>query len=1061
MKRKKGFTLVELLAVIVLISLLLIITISSVQNVSKNSKSKLCRTKLSTIEDAVNLYLATNPECFKYNSEDNFIDDSIDDPTSNEKKLNCSDLICSSIIEEDNNNICITTVENLVKLGIVENDNNDNNDIKVINHYNKQDMKDKKVSISHNDDSNIFITNFLKQLSENDENDKYIIVDNNKYIIDDNYKDTCGNVNSNGISEDKQDPSFFDYYENYFVRLKIENKSEEDDFEYIGIGYKDIIYKSKIGTSCQQFLLQYELDEGNKYQFDYYAIDDDNKMLTCYFKEKEKPSIHILYDTKAIKITNGIKDEDTYEPNPDEPIEIKYDFISEEYRLDNISCSPNVCDIDKDNKTIKVNLKYDKVIVNIETDNKYVLNYYIDDANGADDNYLLYDSSKDTILNDSITNGKPVNSAEEAKQICEKNMDTNLFTSSSIDKEYGKKAYRCKYNRKGFKINLSKDTNISQSIINNEDIKQEYKWGQTIKVRFKYKDKKYYFGYIDENNTTKNIAFNIPTDILTNKDHYDNPNEDIITFTMPAQDIKLSVKSGEVFNMTLYNHFQDANNEDGYDAYKVGVNPIFIVISNNDYLNYIYSFCGKKGYTIEEFDYENYILASNYNYFSKSSSEINCYYDRKPVNVSVKKESDAINSKIIITPNNAQISENKTIEYRYGESIMYKLVSDLTDIKTNIQIEHNSKTYDCQNYKGCTINNNGTYELQVTEDIKLIPEIKESFKIYKYYQNADNKDGYDLKLIGDTGEINSADSSKLELEKLCQNTDSNYAYDGTISYIVRTNHEVNCYYNRKSVNITFDKSNEKLKQYSIVPHTKDDLSNYTITNNETFTYRYGQSIILTKYVVEDNYSIDKVKCLDKDKNAITNSEICNVASTGETKIKAKQDMTIDLSIKDKEEMYDIYFYYQNADNKDGYNNEKKESKSITLKDDDSTKFSKACSSSDSAYIFNESLSYIVNDAHEIKCYYDRKTVTLTYNIDSNIISSFGYIPANNKTISIGTDNNTVEYRYGQNIILKINKYAKEYTFDCNGLGTCICANDVIKINITGDLTVTVKEKESE
>ena len=606
MKRKKGFTLVELLAVIVLISLLLIITISSVQNVSKNSKSKLCRTKLSTIEDAVNLYLATNPECFKYNSEDYSIDDSI----SNEKKLNCSNLICSSIIEEDNNKICITTVENLVKLGIVENDNNDNNDIKVINPYNKQDMKDKKVSISHNDDSNIFITNFLKPLSENEENDKYIIVDNNKYIIDDNYKDTCGYVNSKGISEDKQDPSFFDYYENYFVRLKIEKKQADDDFEYTGIGAKNI-YKSKIGTSCQQFLLQNKPDEGNKYQFDYYAIDDDKKILTCYFKEKEKPSIHILYDTKAIEITNDIKDE--YDPN--QLVDIVYK-LKDGYRLDNISCSPNVCDIDKDNKTIKVNLKYDNVIVNIETDNKYVLNYYIDDANGADDNYLLYDSSKDTILNDSITNGKPVNSAEEAKQICEKNMDTNLFTSSSIDKEYGNRAYRCKYNRKRFKIKLLTDTNISKSLINNEEIRKEYKWGQTIKVKFRFKDK-YYFGNIDENNTTKNISFKIPDDILTNKYYYDT-DQDIITFTMPAQDIKLSVKSGEGFNMTLYNHFQDANNRDGYEAYKGGNKTIFIVISNNDYFNYIYSFCGKEGYKSAGINYNNYILNSDYNYFSKS-----------------------------------------------------------------------------------------------------------------------------------------------------------------------------------------------------------------------------------------------------------------------------------------------------------------------------------------------------------------------------------------------------------------------------------------------------------
>ena len=363
MKRKKGFTLVELLAVIVLISLLLIITISSIQNVNRNSKSKLCRTKLSLIEDAVNLYLTNNPECFFNSDESN----------------NCYSQICSKLSKDSNNNdTCITSVNNLVELGIVEKDKDDI----VINPLNKKDMGNYNVLISYNNKLNVFETHFL------DEDD----------TIDKNYIKRCGEIKSGIIEDESEKNKKFNLKSDYFdVNIYIDG---DEDSPY-SAGPKKDVYKSKIGTSCQQFLSEkfssIPRDDADNYQIQSYTEKDN--ILNCYFTEKEKPSIHILYDTKAIKITNGIKDEDTYEPNPDEPIEIKYDFISDEYRVDNIRGSPNVCDIDRDNNKIKVNLKYDNVIVEIKTDKKYVLNYYINDPNGSDDNYFPYDSSKDTILN--------------------------------------------------------------------------------------------------------------------------------------------------------------------------------------------------------------------------------------------------------------------------------------------------------------------------------------------------------------------------------------------------------------------------------------------------------------------------------------------------------------------------------------------------------------------------------------------------------------------------------------------------------------------------------------
>ncbi len=64
MKNNKGFTFVELLVVIALLSIVLILTISQVQRVNNNSKIKLCKNKLSLIEESLNLYLTNNRSLF-------------------------------------------------------------------------------------------------------------------------------------------------------------------------------------------------------------------------------------------------------------------------------------------------------------------------------------------------------------------------------------------------------------------------------------------------------------------------------------------------------------------------------------------------------------------------------------------------------------------------------------------------------------------------------------------------------------------------------------------------------------------------------------------------------------------------------------------------------------------------------------------------------------------------------------------------------------------------------------------------------------------------------------
>ena len=873
MKRKKGFTLVELLAVIVLISLLLIITITSIQNVSRNSKSKLCRTKLSLIEDAVNLYLTNNPECFFNSDESN----------------NCYRQICSKQSKDNNNNdTCITSVNNLVELGIVEKDKDDI----VINPLNKKDMGNYNVLISYNNKLNAFETHFL------DEDD----------TIDENYIKRCGEIKS-GIIEDESEKNLNFKLKSNFSNVNLYIDGDPNTYS---IDQKIDVYKSKIGAACQQYLSEkfssIQREDADNYQFKSYTEKDN--ILNCYFTEKNNPSVHILYDNKAITITsisvyekdgtikkiNDIKDDATYEKN--KSIEIEY-HLQADYRLDNISCSPNICNIE--NNKIKVNLRSDRVIVKIETDNKFLLQYLLETNEEIDDNYESFSKLTNTInqvpdndrISISIPNDEPVINKDEAESKCKEYLYKNseIASSYTIEKVYNKKIYTCKYKRRKYKFSLSNDNHIVKSYINSKELRKEYKWGQAINVSFDFEDG-YHYGNINYNKTTiEKKWFNIDDNILISRE-LNASGKNIINFIMPARDMELDIISGKGYNMDLYNNYQNADNEDGYNSY-LGRSDIFVVIPINDEMDYE-KFCENPQNIGPEMDYNIYKLNSNYNYFVKDISEINCYYDRKTFKVAINKQSDEINSKVLIVPKYKEITKDTTKEYRYGQKIMLKIVSDTTDFNLGFKINN----IDCENYKDCNISTDGTTTIQVKENLKITPIITETFRVYNYYQNADNQDGYNAE---DKGEItfNSYETLGMNIENIC-----------------------------------------------------------------------------------------------------------------------KKDSKIDTS--------------------------------------------------NSIYNFNTSLSYIVKDIHEINCFYDRATVKLKYTVDSNI-RSFGYAPANNNE----TNNNEVEYRYGQNIIFKINKYNTGYSFEnfdvkcTENYATCICANDVIKININdkqnipNNLEVTITKKESE
>ena len=829
MKKNNGFTLIELIVVIVIISIIFILTIPQIQKTSINSKIKLCQNKLSLIEDSLNLFLSTNQECYDDNES------------------NC--YICT----ETKNNKCITNVERLAELGIVERDNEND----VVNPINKTKINDYKIVVDYNYNSEEFTANFLSKEDENS--------------IDSNYSSICGSNNGNGIIEGESNPSF-NLKKDYNVILVKDNIEKT-------IGKKYGIQVARIATFCEQTLIDNETD-GDEYGFTKYMEQNDN--LYCYFEKKPSPTIKInISDEDSVKITNIINEKTCNQNNPFEytcdskqTIEIDYSVI-DGVNIENISCSPNICEKDLSNNKIKINLRYDNVLVRIETESRYRLDYYIDEANGSDNSYQKYLKIPSTF----------VNTKSEAERICENNLDSSIISKYTVDKEYNLKVYRCKYNRKKFKINLKTDDYVLNSNVINDAV---YKYEQTINLNFTFSEG-YYFGNIDYANTSlTKEEIDIPTDILSWEREN---NENIIQFTMPSNDVDLSIISGKKYNMTVYGHFQNADNGNGYST-NIGKKDVFSVIPLDEQID-INQFC------IYNIDSNIYTLSLDDNYYIKDKNEINCYYNRKLISVNINFADKYVTSATIVPSSNVStsastLSASKTISFRYGQKLI--LIPSYSQDYTHKRVE-------CTNDIGCTTYSNGITKVivpninnyTITINSK---DIVEKFTIYKHYQDTDNENGYtsvnkgtlDISLPAN---YDSKDETNLDnrdinnVNKYCtlSSEDSNiYTSNNAISYLVRDGHEINCYYDRKLVNISFHKeSNISSIKYNINESPKI-LS--TSDNDTKATYRYGQNIYLFIGDYVSGYIYNSIKC--------SNDTACTIGIES-AKIKANEDIDINIS----------------------------------------------------------------------------------------------------------------------------------------------------------------------
>ncbi|MBP3444598.1 MAG: type II secretion system protein [Bacilli bacterium] len=972
MKNNKGFTFVELLVVIALLSIVLILTISQVQRVNNNSKIKLCKNKLSLIEESLNLYLDNNRDLFSNSG------------------------LCE---EEPVSNICYTSVLKIAEQGIIDYDKNKN----IINPVNNKILNDYKVKIIYDSGNDKFSSEIQKE---------------NETVSDKNYDTICGK--STGIKEEDNDKSIFDKKSYGFNVIKIEEDGSEVVINFNAVEKAP----NEIGNYCKDL----NFHGKDEYSYVNYEIENDTT-VNCIYKKQITYNLSII-NGNGIVIDNIDKyTNKKYKPN--ESVTIKF-RIEGNYLYDSISCNTSSCEYNSEDSTIKVTFKTKEDIV-LTINSKDMLNVKMFYEN-PDTDFYDYDSSGD----------KLVATGADAENYCKSNVRNNyeyfMYDSSDNSCYY-------KLKRTNLSFDLS-DTNIVSVLVDpgsktmsatTSTINDYYKYGQKITLKVNYKN-----GYEYDS-------------IVCMSGECTLNDNGTITLVSYADSVSIAPKSKKIPpKYMVYNHYQDADDINGYSSVLMN-NSVAVddTISDSTLLS---NFCD----TVE-----NYNFISSISYYDKSNHEVNCYYDRKLFNVTFKKGDKYVSGFNLIPSSNSIVSNENitdssvTKTYRFGQEILTSILGYSSD--------YEYKSIICSDTTKCNISKNGVGKIIVPTNNNFTvtynsQDIVQKFNIYYHYQDADDGNGYSvlkkyttnisLPANYDSSDPDLTNRDLINSKKICEseNVLTHFTYNNAISYLDRSKSEINCYFDRELVSVTFDKSDSYVTGVTVAPTDNNSVGSTSITSTTTYKYRYGQEVFMKINGYANDYMYKEVSCI--------NSTLCIIGNDGTTKVVANENMTVKPISKPIEIPFRVYNHYQDANDGDGYTAEYIETIGIVLSLGDDTNFDNVCrKKSIDHFTYNKNISYLDRSKKEINCYFDRELVSVTFDKSDSYITGVTVAPTNNnsvKSTSI-TTTTTYKYRYGQEIFMKINGYANDYMYkgiSCSNSTLCTIGKDgTTKVVANENMTV--------
>ena len=978
MKNNKGFTFVELLVVIALLSIVLILTISQVQRVNNNSKIKLCKNKLSLIEESLNLYLDNNRDLF-----------------SN-----------SGLCEENPvSNICYTSVLKIAEQGIIDYDKDKN----IINPVNNKILNDYKVKIIYDSSNDKFSSEIQKE---------------NETVSDKNYDTICGK--STGIKEEDNDKSIFDKKLYGFNIIKIEEDGSEAVINFDG-AEKAI---NEIGSYCKSL----SFDGIEDYSYVSYEIENDTT-VNCRYKKGIRYSLSIIKGNGIVidnidKYTNK-----KYKLNESVIINFR---IEGNYLYDSISCNTSnatSCEYNPDDSTIKVTFKNKEDIL-LTINSKDMLNVGMYYENPDEDNKYDTDTSNNQLFA----------TVDEAKEYCNNHIKENYTFDSKTG--YNEATNGCYYKLK--RTNLSfdlSDTNIVSVLVDPGSNTMSgtittitgYKYGQKITLKVNYKN-----GYEYDSIVC------ISGECTLNEDG-------TITLVSYADSVSITPRSKKTPpKYMVYHHYQDADDINGYSSVlKNNSVAVDDTISDSTLLSRL---CN----TVENYNY-----ISSISYYDKSNHEVNCYYDRKLFNVTFRK-GDKYVSGFNLAPSsnsadtNANITDssvNKT--YRFGQEILTSISGYSSD--------YEYKSIICSDNTKCNISKNGIGKVVVPANDNLTvtynsQDVVQTFNIYYHYQDANDGNGYSvlknyttnisLPANYDSSDPDSTNRDLINSKKICESESvaSHYTYNNNLSYLDRSKKEINCYFDRELVSVTFDKSDSYVTGVTVAPTDNNSVESTSITSTTTYKYRYGQEILMKINGYTNDYMYKGISC--------SNSNLCTIGEDGTTKVVANENMSVKPISKPIEIPYRVYNHYQDANDGNGYTAEYIETIGIVLSLGDDTNYDNVCSKkSIDHFTYNKYISYLDRSKKEINCYFDRELVSVTFDKSDSYVTGVTVAPTDNNSVGSTsiTSTTTYKYRYGQEVFMKINGYVNDYMYkevSCSNSNQCTIGNDgTTKVKPTGTLIV--------